>query len=121
MPELCVLIVEDEPLVAMFAEETLDDLGHRAGAIAHSLKDGLVALSAGSFDLALLDVNLNGSLSFPIAEAAADRGIPVLFLTGFGPEHMAQLADASVLRKPYSSSDLERAIRDVLQTRGGGG
>jgi CheY-like chemotaxis protein len=113
-PELRVLVVEDEPLVAMLAEEMLADLGHRA-AIKHGLKDGLAAVVSGAFDLALLDVNLNGSLSFPIADAAAERGIPVLFVTGFGREHMEQLAGVSVLQKPYSSTDLQQAIHKALE------
>ena len=114
VPELRVLVVEDEPLVAMLAEEMLADLGHRA-AITYGLKDGLAAVAAQAFDLALLDVNLNGALSFPIADAAAARGIPVLFVTGFGREHMERLAGASVLQKPYSSDDLQRAIRTTLE------
>ena len=112
---LSVLLVEDEPLIAMLAEEMLADLGHRVTATAYSLEDGLRAIETHPFDLALLDVNLSGSLSFPIADAAAGKGIPVLFSTGFGREHMAALADAFVLQKPYSSSDLERAIRDVIE------
>jgi DNA-binding response OmpR family regulator len=116
---LSVLLVEDEPLIAMLAEEMLADLGHRATTVVASLEDGLRAIEAHSFDLALLDVNLNGSFSFPIADAAAGKGIPVLFLTGFGREHMGSLADAFVLHKPYSSSDLDRAIRDVLEARFG--
>jgi CheY-like chemotaxis protein len=112
--ELRVLVVEDEPLVAMLAEEMLAELGHRAAAISHGLKDGLEAIGAGSFDLAMLDVNLSGALSFPIAGVAAQRGVPVLFVTGFDRDHMEQLAGKCVLQKPYSTDDLRRAIRQAL-------
>ncbi len=114
LTELRVLVVEDEPLVAMLAEEMLSDLGHRAALVAYSLQDGLAALETGDFDLAFLDVNLGGSLSFPIAEAAAKRGLPVLFVTGFGIQHMEQLDGECVLPKPYSSQDLERAITKAM-------
>ena len=112
---LRVLVVEDEPLVAMLAEEMLADLGHRAAAIKHGLKDGLAAIGSEPFDLAFLDVSLGNTLSFPIADAATERGIPVLFVTGFGREHMEELAGASVLQKPYSSADLQQAIRKALE------
>jgi CheY-like chemotaxis protein len=113
--ELRVLVVEDEPLVAMLAEEMLSDLGHRAAAVTHGLKDGLAAVGSGSFDLALLDVNLSGFLSFPIADAAAARGIPVLFVTGFSGEHMERLAGECVLQKPFTAADLQRAIDTALE------
>jgi CheY-like chemotaxis protein len=108
-------VVEDEPLVAMLAEEMLAELGHRAAAVAHGFRDGLEAIGSGSFDLAVLDVNLSGTLSFPIAEAAVQRGVPVLFVTGFDRGHMEQLAGQFVLQKPYSSEDLQRAIEGVLE------
>lgn len=114
MSELRVLVVEDEPLVAMLAEDMLAELGHHAAAVSHGLKDGLAAIGAGTFDLAVLDVNLSGALSFPIADAAAKRGVPVLFVTGFDRDHMEQLAGQCVLQKPYSSDDLRRAIGEAL-------
>lgn len=98
----------------MLAEEMLADLGHRAAAIKHGLKDGLTAIASDPFDLVVLDVSLGGTLSFPIANAASERGIPVLFVTGFGSEHMERLAGECVLQKPYSLSDLEQAIVNAL-------
>lgn len=112
---LRVLVVEDEPLVAMLAEEMLADLGHRAAAIKHGLKDGLAAIGTDVFDLAFLDVSLGNALSFPIADVATERGIPVLFVTGYGSEHMEQLAGACVLQKPYSSSELRQAILKAVE------
>jgi len=107
-------VVEDEPLVAMLAEEMLAELGHRAAAISHGLRDGLNAIGSGSFDLAFLDVNLSGALSFPIADLAAERGVPVLFVTGFDRDHMERLSGQCVLQKPYSTDDLQRAIGEAL-------
>ena len=113
--ELRVLVVEDEPLVAMLAEEMLADLGHRAASVVHRLKDALETIEAGGFDLAFLDVNLSGALSFPVADRAAEMGIPVLFVTGFSGDHMDRLARECVLQKPYTAQDLQRAIAAALQ------
>ena len=112
--ELRVLVLEDEPLVAMLAEEMLTDLGHRAASVVHRIKDALEAMDAHQFDLAFLDVNLSGSLSFPVADRAAAKGIPVLFVTGFSGDHMDRLARECVLQKPYTAQDLQRAIAAAL-------
>jgi CheY-like chemotaxis protein len=113
--ELRVLVLEDEPLVAMLAEEMLADLGHQAASVVHRIKDALDALEADQFDLAFLDVNLSGSLSFPVADRASEKGIPVLFVTGFSGDHMDRLARECVLQKPYTSQDLQRAIAAALE------
>ena len=113
--ELRVLVVEDEPLVAMLAEEMLADLGHRAASVVHRLNDALATLDADRFDLAFLDVNLSGSLSFPVADKATEKGIPVLFVTGFSGDHMDRLAHECVLQKPYTTEDLRRAIASALE------
>ncbi len=110
-----MLVVEDEPLVAMLAEEMLTDLGHQVASVAHRLKDALERIESDSFDLAFLDVNLSGSLSFPVADRAAEKGIPVLFATGFSGDHMERLSRECVLQKPYTTEDLQRAIAIALQ------
>lgn len=115
LSELRVLVVEDEPLVAMLAEEMLSDLGHQAASVVHGINEALAELDSSSFDLALLDVSLSGTYSFPVADRAAERGIPVLFVTGYGSDHMDRLAGQSVLQKPYTSGDLERAIAGALE------
>jgi DNA-binding response OmpR family regulator len=117
-PKQEVLIVEDEPLVALLLEDMLIDLGHQVVRLCGNFSDGLRAAKDLEVSLAVLDVNLQGQLSFPIADAARDRGIAVLFVTGFGDGSMPELQEHVVLAKPYTTEDLARAI--VAATQGGG-
>ena len=83
---LRVFIVEDEGLVAMLIEDMLTDLGHEIAAVAARMEDALRDAKTGSFDFALLDVNLDGTPSYPIADILKARGIPFVFATGYGPK-----------------------------------
>ncbi|MBC2776551.1 response regulator [Parasphingopyxis marina] len=105
------LVVEDEAIIAMSTEDMLIALGHDPAFTAENLERALEIVAAGGFDAALLDINLNGVESGPVADALAERGIPLIFTTGYGeirvPEgHQA----ATVLEKPYTARDLENAI-----------
>lgn len=113
-----VLIVEDEPLVALLLEDMLLDLGHRVARLCGNLAEGLQAAKDLEVTLAVLDVNLQGQLSFPIADVARERGIAVLFVTGFGNGSMPELREATVLAKPYTADQLSSAI--VAATLAGG-
>ena len=105
------LVVEDEVLVAMLVEEMLGDLGCEVAALSTHLDEALRLATGDNFDFAVLDINLNGTRSFPIADLLADRGVPFLFATGYGagilPERHAK---AVILHKPYSLEDLRAAL-----------
>ncbi len=73
-----VLLVEDESLVAMLLEDGLTELGYEVAATVADVDAALQALHAGNLDLALLDINLAGTLSFPIAEELDAR--PALYV-----------------------------------------
>jgi CheY-like chemotaxis protein len=108
---LRILIVEDEMLVAMNIEDMLLELGHEVAGIATRIEPALALAGEGAFDLALLDVNLAGRPSFPVAEALQGRGIPFLFATGYGTRGIAaEFAAVPVLQKPFRSSDLAAAL-----------
>lgn len=108
---LTVLIVEDEPIIAFALEDMLADLG--AGAeIASTIEDGFALLEKDSFGFAVLDVNVKGAKSYPIADELRRRSIPLIFATGYGDaEHPAHFAEALTLTKPYSRQQLEQAIK----------
>lgn len=110
-PKLKVLIVEDESLVAMLVEDMLAELGHEVAAIAGRLEQGVQFANDLVFDLAVLDLNLNGQSSLPIAVILRARAIPVVFATGYGaagvPEDWLQ---TPVLQKPFHIEDLIAAI-----------
>ena len=102
---LRILLVEDEMLVAMNIEDMLLALGHEVAGIAGRLAQ------EGQFDVAMLDVNLAGESSFPIADVLRDRGIPFVFATGYGADGLAaEYRTAPLLQKPFRSGDLEKAL-----------
>ncbi|WPP02395.1 response regulator (plasmid) [Pseudomonas sp. HR96] len=114
-----VYIVEDEALVAMLLEDMVTELGHEVVGIGARLEVGLAAAESVSFDLAILDINLNGQVSFPIAHALAKRGIPFLFASGYGAAGLEEsLCTVPVLSKPFSMAQLDQVIRQRLTASG---
>ena len=108
-----VLIVEDEALVAMLLEDMLEDAGHRVAFCASSIAQALdyVAGSPDGFDFAILDVNLGGEPSFPIADALAAKGKRFAFATGYGPSGLPDgWRDRPTLSKPFGAQDVERVL-----------
>jgi len=110
-----VLVVEDETMVAMLVEDMLVDLGCEVAAVAGSLAAGLQAAGEPSLDAAILDVNLNGEKSFPVAALLRERGVPFAFATGYGARGLDEpFAGTPTLQKPFTIEDL----RDVLEQIG---
>lgn len=110
-----VLIVEDEPLVAILIEDTLSDFGCVTVATVSSASVALSKAAQLDFDVAVLDVNLNGEKSFRVAEVLTGRQIPFIFSTGYGaPDIPAAFHRAPVLKKPFQERDLEQALRAAL-------
>lgn len=111
-----VLIVEDEMFVAMLIEDMLSELGHEVAGMASRVSTALPLIDTLDFDLAILDVNLAGEMSFPIADAIARKGLPYLFASGYGRQGIVPAhSHRPVLSKPFSSGDLQSAIRSALQ------
>jgi CheY-like chemotaxis protein len=81
---LQILVVEDESLVAMMIEDMLTDLGHQVVATSGRMPEASKLVSDPSADLAILDVNLNGEETYPLADSLAARKIPFIFATGYG-------------------------------------
>jgi len=109
------LIVEDEAIIAMTAEDMLDELGCITVASVSTLTEALAAVGRGGFDFALLDINLNGAESLPVAALLKQAGLPFVFTTGYGSvirgeEH----TDAPLVTKPYRTRDLAAAIEKAL-------
>ncbi len=113
MPRIrSVLIVEDEPLIAMMLEDFVETLGHRVAGAADSVAGALERIGAGGFDLAILDVNLRGGEpSWPVADALADLGVSYVFSTGGAAEQAPERHRAApTLPKPYTMAGIEEAI-----------
>ena len=113
---LRLVVVEDEAIVALLIEGMLEDLGCRVVDWAATLPAALAAVREAEIDGALLDVNLGGTKVYPVAEALAGRGVPFVFVTGYGATHAAasRFPDAAVLKKPFGQADLERALRAAI-------
>jgi CheY-like chemotaxis protein len=109
---LRVLVVEDEMAVALMIEDMLTDLGHEVVGIAMRLHQGMGLAATAPLDIAILDVNLNGRMSFPIADLLAERGVPFVFATGYGAAGVEdRYRDrALVVTKPFRLQDLQSAI-----------
>jgi CheY-like chemotaxis protein len=110
-----VLVVEDEFLVAIQLEDTLAALGCTVLEPAHSMDEAERALAGYEFDIAVLDINIAGKPIYPIARRLADRGIPIVFTTGYSREHIdEEWRDAPTLRKPYLAMELRRVLEEAL-------
>lgn len=107
-----VLIVEDEMLIGMLLEDMLADLGHEVVAVVPRLKDALAAVQSKTFDLAILDVHLQGESAFPVADALIARNVPFVFATGYGERGLPEAyRERPVLQKPFARDDLERVLK----------
>src|SRR5689334_16591820 len=73
----------------MLLEEMLHELGYELAALSTHLDEALALARTAAFDVALLDINLNGQQSFPVADAIRARGLPFLFATGYGSRILA--------------------------------
>lgn len=111
-----VLLAEDETMVSMILEDMLQELG--AARIIHAANRGaaLKALETATPALALLDVNLGGETSYPIAEALDERKVPFIFVTGYGRGGLQEpWTGRPVLQKPMTLPMLGAAVRAALK------
>ena len=111
-----ILIVEDEPLIAMMLEDFLDSLGHKVVASCDSVSDALAQVEQGGFDVAIIDVQLkDGESVWPVADKLAESGTPFVVATGGHVEPPpAAHADVPTLTKPYTIDSIEPAIEEAM-------
>jgi light-regulated signal transduction histidine kinase (bacteriophytochrome)/CheY-like chemotaxis protein len=110
-----VLLVEDNMIIAMDTEESLQELGVAQVDTVGSVSDARLRLAEGSYDLALLDFNLGNETSLPLAKELVELGVPVAFATGYGDATPAieSFPKIGVLKKPYSREDIEALLGRV--------
>jgi DNA-binding response OmpR family regulator len=109
-----ILIVDDEPLIAMLVEAWLVDMGHQPVGPAHSLGEAL-ALVGADFDGAIVDLTLGTESGRPVAEALAARGAPFIYATGGYEDELADMPRGrGVLMKPFGFTAFEAAIQAML-------
>jgi CheY-like chemotaxis protein len=110
-----ILVVEDEPIVALSLQDTLEDLGFVVVGPAFRVASALVLARGEAIDAAILDVNMAGEDSYGIAEALRARGIPYLFATGYGRQGLeAGHEHVPVLQKPYREAQVSAGLAALL-------
>lgn len=108
---LRILVVEDEMTIALMIEDMLLELGHVVVDLAMRLPQAEDMANKADFDFAVLDVNLDGRKSFPVADILSERGIPFVFATGYGASGLdPAYSGRPVITKPFLVDDLKSAI-----------
>ena len=117
---LKVLVLEDETLVSMMVEDMLADLGCEVVGPFARLDGALAFVGEGepAIDIALLDVNLGGERSFPLAEVLSGRSVPFVFTTGYDDAGMPEAwRGRPALRKPFTMAEMALALRQTVDEK----
>jgi len=110
-----LLLVEDEIVVGMFMQELLESIGYRSTEPIGRLSDALAAAERERFRGAVLDMNLNGEIVYPLAELLAKQKVPFVFVTGYAPRSVdPRFTDVPILQKPVLQEDLAATLERVL-------
>jgi CheY-like chemotaxis protein len=114
-PSRRILIVEDEPIVALALQDMLEDLGYEVVGPAFRVPAALALAESEAFDAAILDVNMGTGDSYGVAARLRERAIPYLFATGYGREGLDPgHEETPVLQKPYRDSQVAAALKRML-------
>lgn len=109
------LVVEDEVMIRMMVVDMLEQLGYRIAAEAGDIDDAVRLANSTEFDFAILDVNVNGRLISPVAEAVEGRNRPFVFATGYGVQGLPEkFRDRPLLQKPFQMETLSKVIQGAL-------
>ena len=111
MKPLQVLIVEDEALVAMMVEDAVEAAGHIVANSVTNITEAMTAVMRDGFDVALLDMNLNGQRAHSLPVSLKARGKPFAFVTGYGLAGVLNtFTDAPVVTKPFRYEDIASVL-----------
>ena len=105
-----ILILEDEPIIGLALEDMLSVQG---ASVRHAsrIEEACDVIAQEQVDSAVLDVNVHGALSYPVAHILAEREIPFIFATGYGDRsHPPEFAGVPTVSKPYSADDIRKAL-----------
>ena len=110
-----ILIVEDEPVIALGLEDVLIDAGFEIAGVAGKLDRALVLIESGTFDAAIVDANLAGESASPAAKALTARGLPYIMMSGYSKEQIqGEYPRAVFLSKPCRPELLIETLNSIL-------
>jgi len=111
-----IFLVEDEVMIRLMVAEMLVELGYKVAAETGDLNEALRLAQSTDFDLAILDVNVNGRVISPVADLICAKGLPFIFATGYGSSGVpAAYRDRPALEKPFQVEALSRTIESALR------
>ena len=111
-----VFLVEDEVMIRMMVADMLEELGYSVAAEAGEINEAVRLAGSTEFDIAILDVNVNGKVISPVAEVLAGRGRPFIFATGYGAQGLPEeFRDRPTLQKPFQMETLAQVLADTLK------
>jgi CheY-like chemotaxis protein len=117
-PRCRVLIVEDEAMIAMLVEDMVVDFGSEVVGPVAQLSSAISLAQTAELDAAILDINVGGSVIFPVADILKNRDIPFIFATGYGSMGLPdRFRNSHTLPKPFSYQSLAESLRTVLASR----
>jgi CheY-like chemotaxis protein len=109
-----ILVVEDETMIRMLLDGMLTDLGYTMTAEAGEIEEALALAKQAEFDIAILDVNLNGRPITPVVEILIQRGLPFVFASGYGQRGVPEAYRMNpTLQKPFQAEALAQALEAV--------
>jgi DNA-binding response OmpR family regulator len=112
-----VFLVEDEVMIRMMVADMLEELGFRVVAETGEINEAISLAQYADFDLAILDVNVNGKVISPVAELITARNRPFIFATGYGSSGLPEeYRDRPALQKPFQIETLARMIDSTLKS-----
>jgi two-component sensor histidine kinase/CheY-like chemotaxis protein len=110
-----LLLVEDELVVGLFMQELLRTIGYRSTDPIGRLSDAIAAATNERFEGAVLDMNLNGEIVYPLAELLVAQSVPFLFVTGYAPRSVdPRFVQVPILQKPILQDELAGMLQHVL-------
>jgi len=110
-----IFLAEDEALVGMLVRDFLEEIGCSVIGPVSDLGEALRNAKSGSFDAAVLDVNLGGTYAYPLADELQAQGVPFVFLTGYAQDSLDErFTGIPILRKPIERDALETALQTAL-------
>jgi CheY-like chemotaxis protein len=112
-----VFLVEDEVMIRMMVADMLEELGYRVVAEAGEINEAMKLAQTAEFDIAILDVNVNGKVISPVAELIKARNRPFIFATGYGSSGLPEeYRDRPALQKPFQLETLAKMIDTALKS-----